>query len=452
MKIKKNIKIVILLTSLILLNISSTSKANITKETLNKIETNFISNKNNKIIREKYKNNLLEFLLNAYNKKNTDTSLDICQKAIHYFPNDENIKKIVTGIYFEKAKAIVKNITDEKEKMQLDLAQEYLEKCQQISENPKQFDKALTDILVRKCDFFYQEKDFDKTQILLDEILKKDSNNSYALYRTGQILVERNELKKALTYWNKISDNTLFPNIKKQIEQVKKDINLQKNFKKISWRNFNFYTSQKYQRVSYSLRKKINQAYRKIGSDFNYYPKYNIAIILYPKKYYNKLGDNMYLTSGLYDGKIRLPLEDSVPENSLFRVLKHEYTHLVIRDLTSEKAPVWLNEGLAEYEAGVDNFRKKNLKQKVQDGKVYSLNLLNQIFEESQNKEKLYTAYTESFAIVDYIITKFNFYKILQMLKDFKKGYSTQEVLSKNLAKNQEEILSDVKTFIKKEY
>lgn len=431
---------------LLLIYSSFADRDQINAKTLKTLESRMLTKPGNQELKNKYKDSLTEYLLKAYVSNNIESALEFCREAMFFFPKDKNLTNLVTLIYFKNAKRLVKQ-------GKLNLAIKYLKNCQTISSSPDIFESTITEILIKKAKLFYENRNYSKAKHTLTEILSMDRKNCYALHMMGQILIEENNLQEALSYWQKIPLNEISNqgiDMTKKINSVKKDIILQKGFKKVSWKNFNFYSPREGEEVSYSLRSKINKVHRKIGKDFNYYPNYEIAIILYPQHSYNRISDAMnYPTAGLYDGKIRLPLGDS---KYLYRILKHEYTHLVIRDLTLGSIPVWLNEGIAEYEAGVSSERKHQLKEKCLNEGIIPIASLDRIFLKSSNLSQISTAYTQSFAVIDYILTKFNMYTLLQMLEDFRDGYSQQKVFKKRLSKDINELTSEIEEFIRENY
>jgi hypothetical protein len=51
---------------------------------------------------------------------------------------------------------------------------------------------------------------------------------------------------------------------------------------------------------------------------------------------------------GAFDGTIRIPMRGALEnQRELERILSHEYTHALVRQLSPRPVPVWLNEGLA---------------------------------------------------------------------------------------------------------
>ncbi|MCK4649461.1 hypothetical protein KAT51_08050, partial [bacterium] len=98
----------------------------------------------------------------------------------------------------------------------------------------------------------------------------------------------------------------------------------------------------------------LEKAYKKVGSDLNYYPETKTTVIIYSsKKEFRYVTYTQSWVGGLYDGKIRIPLSIELDEAEHFkRTLVHEYTHHVIHGKTKDNCPSWLHEGLAQYEDG----------------------------------------------------------------------------------------------------
>ena len=63
-----------------------------------------------------------------------------------------------------------------------------------------------------------------------------------------------------------------------------------------------------------------------------------------------------------YDGTIKIPVSLNCSYETLRKTIRHEYTHHLVFNLSEGKAPIWLNEGLAqlfetslEYPEQIDN-------------------------------------------------------------------------------------------------
>jgi hypothetical protein len=97
----------------------------------------------------------------------------------------------------------------------------------------------------------------------------------------------------------------------------------------------------------------LEDAYASIGGDLGVYPEGRVQVGIYAGPVFgDMIGAPPHLIAGAYDGrKIRLNLSVAVARSSsLARLVRHEYTHLLIHLATAGRAPIWLHEGLAQAE------------------------------------------------------------------------------------------------------
>ena len=72
------------------------------------------------------------------------------------------------------------------------------------------------------------------------------------------------------------------------------------------------------------------------------------VIVLYTGSQFRNITDAPPWAAGAFDGTIRIVLRPELSNDAeLARVLRHEYTHAIVRDLAPTGTPAWLNEGLA---------------------------------------------------------------------------------------------------------
>lgn len=94
----------------------------------------------------------------------------------------------------------------------------------------------------------------------------------------------------------------------------------------------------------------LDAAYWRIGRAIGAYPSNSITVTLYTEQQFRDLTRAPEWSSGLFDGRIRIPVKGARQNLRQFdRVLAHELTHAMVTSLAPRGVPAWLHEGLASY-------------------------------------------------------------------------------------------------------
>jgi tetratricopeptide (TPR) repeat protein len=94
----------------------------------------------------------------------------------------------------------------------------------------------------------------------------------------------------------------------------------------------------------------LDAAYWRIGKAIGAYPSNSITVTLYTEQQFRDLTRAPEWSSGLFDGRIRIPVKGARQNLRQFdRVLAHELTHAMVTSLAPRGVPAWLHEGLASY-------------------------------------------------------------------------------------------------------
>jgi tetratricopeptide (TPR) repeat protein len=162
----------------------------------------------------------------------------------------------------------------------------------------------------------------------------------------------------------------------------------------------------------------LKDAYREIGQQMNFYPSQPVTVILYNEKGFFDVTRAPGWAGGLYDGKIRIPIQGvEGQEEILKRVLHHEYVHALVHAITP-RCPHWLNEGLAVYFTE-DEDELRGYGEKL--GQAIPLRLLENRFP-SGNEHVVMAAYLESYTAVVYLIEKYGLFRVKELLEALGKG------------------------------
>ncbi|MEN8171714.1 MAG: peptidase MA family metallohydrolase [Chloroflexota bacterium] len=119
-------------------------------------------------------------------------------------------------------------------------------------------------------------------------------------------------------------------------------------------------------------------------------------------------------------------------ESWLNGVIPHEISHLYFAQVTynpTTSIPVWLNEGLAQYNEFISHQWELNQVYKaVEDGSLIHLSALNNGFG-AYNEERVYLAYNESLSAVTFFVEAYGEDELAALLASYKQGLSTDDAL-----------------------
>ncbi len=114
------------------------------------------------------------------------------------------------------------------------------------------------------------------------------------------------------------------------------------------------------------------------------------------------------------------------------RTEAHELTHLLVGQLTFSclsDVPTWLNEGIAVYgEGGPDKESQDQLKSAVTADTLISVRALSGGFSEHPDKADL--SYSQSYSLVNFLISEFGRDKLLKLFDNMRQGIKTEDALN----------------------
>jgi tetratricopeptide (TPR) repeat protein len=175
----------------------------------------------------------------------------------------------------------------------------------------------------------------------------------------------------------------------------------------------------------------LEDAYSGVGKEFDYFPSSPVNVVLYTNRDFYDITRAPGWSSGIYDGKIRIPVRGAEQNEAMLKkVLTHEYTHSVVRSL-APRCPLWINEGLAEY---FSHSPKKI-------GQVIPLDLLQSSFS-WLNGEQVGVAYRESYSAVAYLVEKHGFYRMREFLRALSAGNDLEQAFRGSFGQTYAEFLA----------
>lgn len=283
----------------------------------------------------------------------------------------------------------------------------------------------------------YRLKEYGDAAYELEKAMNSGMSSPDLYIVTGKVFYDNGETVSAINSWNKGIE--LYPDnkeIKRLLDKAERETKAEEGFNKSDTHHFTLqYDAGKDEAIGNKILDVLEEAYSDVNTDLAHYPDRNTVVVLYTGKAFRETTQGPDWSGGLYDGKIRLPvggIKDVTAE--LKAVLYHEYAHVVIRSLTQGKrVPMWLNEGIAEYEGAKFAARPlKELTNAIKEGKLIPFNKLEGSFSELSGKES-YLAYLQSYSLVKYIIDRFGLHAVREVLENIGRGDRIEKALNRAL-------------------
>ncbi len=350
-------------------------------------------------------------------KKEYSKSIEHLTSALRLAPNNKTIKKNLASVYTDLA-------IDLKSKGDKDNAVAVLEEAEQLNTNIETIHSLLAQLYYEKGDLMFAEKEARIALLLKPHdpyLLKFLSYISYLLEDYDDAMQTHDDLN------NKFSESGEFYDL----DQMQQEQEISANYEKMICHPFViFYPDKQYYEKAKWVAQALAKVYLRLGDWWGFKPQHKIPVYLYPEEIFLKVTHAGNYTVGLYDGKIRL-LVENCEKLSLKKTAMHEYTHHALSCLTNSNAPFWCNEGLAQFVAG----QWDDARAKMFDMIIYRNELIDfaQIEDSESDIFDVYDkrlAYLQSFVAVDFLVSVYGDDIILDLINGLKQGKTAQQVIN----------------------
>lgn len=197
----------------------------------------------------------------------------------------------------------------------------------------------------------------------------------------------------------------------------------------------------------------LERHYDDLVRAFGISPRQNIVVSLYTEQAFFDVTHAPAWSAAENDGKLRIPIEGLTSVDSeLSRVLRHELAHSFIAQITRNRCPTWLNEGIAQSlePATAASFGAPLGRLFAHDAEV-PLNTLEGPFTGFDDRTA-YVAYGESLAAVEYIVRTYGMGDVVRLLQRIGEGASTESALRTVVHSGYASFQSDIGNYLRKTY
>ena len=337
-----------------------------------------------------------------------------------------------------------------------DLAQARVQLHEAMAMEPDnaQFSKNLASTYVSEAHNLVQGRRMREAKAAIEEAIRLDPGLPQAYALLGDIEYDQQQLKPARTAWERaIELDPGVDGVAERLERVTQELPVESKFERLSQAYFDIrYEGTALDRpVGFDVRNALLEARREVGRDFAYWPKYKIVVLVYAADSFRELRqETPEWVGGQYDGKIRVPLPGGEFDIGLVKqILFHEYTHALIHDQANGHCPVWLNEGIAEYEGRKHGpQRLEALRAAWLERRLYPLATLDDRFAMGLPVEQVTLGYQQSYSVARYLVERYGFWRLRRMLTAMAGGKTWLDLLREELHLKPERLEADWATWL----
>jgi tetratricopeptide (TPR) repeat protein len=276
-----------------------------------------------------------------------------------------------------------------------------------------------------------------------------------AIAMLGFVQFATNHTPEAIRAWKKSLALRPDATISQYLARAERESTAESEFSQRESTHFNLHfegkdTSENFRR---DLLATLDSEYDDLVRDLGFSPHNNIAVTLYTQQTFFDVTRAPSWTGALNDGKLRIPVsgvQSVTPE--LARVLKHELTHSFVAQMSSNRCPTWLNEGIAQIEEGKSSATYgRQLAQLFGSGSEIPFNVLEGSFMNFSALEAT-AAYAESLAAAEYIRDAYGMSEITRILEMLSQGSSTEAALRATVHSDYRQLREEIAAALKSKY
>jgi tetratricopeptide (TPR) repeat protein len=282
-----------------------------------------------------------------------------------------------------------------------------------------------------------------------------DPNSADAVAMLGFAQYASDHTPDAIRSWKK--SLTLRPDatVSQYLARAERESTAESDFSQRESSHFNLHfegkdTSEAFRR---DLLATLDSEYDDLVRDLSYSPRNNIAVTLYTQEAFFDVTRAPSWTGAINDGKLRIPISgvaSVTPE--LARVLKHELTHSFISQMSGNRCPTWLNEGIAQIEEGKSSASYgRQLAEMFTAGNEIPFHILEGSFMSFSASEAT-LAYAESLAATEYIRDAYGMSEINRILELLSQGSSTEAALRATVHSDYRQLPDEMNRALKEKY
>ena len=305
----------------------------------------------------------------------------------------------------------------------------FLKHALSLEPNDAHIRKNLSGILIDWACQLDEKGQSDKAFPCAEESLIFDPANGKALLFLGTLAYARDDLSRAVNFWKRTYGkipSAEWTALSHQISQTERDLFIEEKFADLRTEHFVIRVegSQETSGVKAVIGTLCEREYSRLSHMTGLTPAH-VTVIVYTNDNFRRVADGKDWALGLYNGRIRLRLEEIGTDRGEW-IVAHELAHAFLAQTYGRSIPIWIHEGFAQFCETPHPMTEgqKNLAERVALGTAWvPLKWLDRRFQQPSGREDLERAYVEARMVVHFLIQK----KGVGSFQEFLKKLSSSE-------------------------
>jgi tetratricopeptide (TPR) repeat protein len=263
-----------------------------------------------------------------------------------------------------------------------------------------------------------------------------------------------NKMKQAIEQWKRAEKLRPEADVEQALEKAERDQAEEESYREGETAHFALkYYGGAAPDLARAILHVLEDDFRDLESQLSYTPPEQIGVILYTEQSFADITRAPGWVGALNDGRLRIPVQGLTgvtPE--LARVLKHELTHSFVGQKSHNRAPTWLQEGIAQWMEGRrSSSTAAALVDAAGQGVAPPIEALGGSWLGLSGDSAAF-AYAWSLAVVESIIDSGGVSDISRLLDRIATSPSTEAALQETLRSNYADLQHQTVTYLKREY
>ncbi|HXW62554.1 MAG TPA: tetratricopeptide repeat protein [Candidatus Acidoferrales bacterium] len=263
-----------------------------------------------------------------------------------------------------------------------------------------------------------------------------------------------NKMKDAIEAWTRAERLRPDPEVEQALAKARRDQSEEESYREGETAHFDLkYYGGAAPDLASELLRVLEGDFRDLESQLDYTPVESIPVILYTEQGFADITRAPGWVGALNDGRLRIPVQGLThvtPE--LARVLRHELTHSFVGQKSHNRAPTWLQEGIAQWMEGRRSSSEASaLLDAAGQGRVPSLAGMEGSWMGLSGNQAAF-AYAWSLAVVESIIDAGGVTDISRLLDRVASAPSTEIALKESLHLSYDDLNQQTIAYLKRAY